>query len=160
MTPASSTEPIVGASVWASGSHVWNGHIGTLTANPSPTAANTISWNACEKPPVAANRVSWTTSNVCTPLPTSELKYIARKPSSMNTDPNNVYRKNLIAAYSRFELPQIPIRKYIGTRTSSQKTKNRIRSNATNVPAIPVSSRSISARNAFVLPGFGTTRQV
>ena len=34
MTPASSTEPIVGASVWASGSHVWNGHIGTLTAKP------------------------------------------------------------------------------------------------------------------------------
>ena len=56
--------------------------------------------------------------------------------------------------------PQIPIRKYIGTSTSSQNTKNRIRSNAMNVPAIPVSSSSISARNAFVPPGSGTYRQV
>ncbi len=45
MMPASRTEPIVGASVWASGSHVWNGHIGTLIANPSATAPKTTSWN-------------------------------------------------------------------------------------------------------------------
>jgi hypothetical protein len=99
-------------------------------------------------------------SNVCTPLPMSELKYMAKKPRSMNTDPNSVYRKNLIEAYSRFSLPQIPMRKYIGTSTSSQKMKNRIRSNAMKVPAIPVSSSSISARNAFVLPGLGTKRHV
>ena len=30
--PARSMEPAVGASVWASGSHVWNGNIGVLTA--------------------------------------------------------------------------------------------------------------------------------
>src|SRR6266540_3247747 len=42
-----------------------------------------------------------------------------------------------MAAYSRFALPQIPMRKYMGTRTSSQKTKNRMRSNAMNVPAMP-----------------------
>ena len=66
----------------------------------------------------------------------------------------------MIAAYSRFELPQIPIRKYIGTSTSSQNTKNRIRSNAMNVPAIPVSSSSMSPMNAFVFPGLGTTRHV
>ena len=78
----------------------------------------------------------------------------------MKIDPNSVNRKNLIAAYSRFVDPQIPIRKYIGTRTSSQNTKNRIRSNAMKVPAIPVSSSSISARNAFVRPGGGTYRHV
>ena len=44
----------------------------------------------------------------------------------------------------------------MGTSTSSQNTKNRIRSNAMNVPAIPVSSSSIRARNAFVRPGAGT----
>ena len=32
-TPASSTEPAVGASVCASGSHVCSGHAGSLTAN-------------------------------------------------------------------------------------------------------------------------------
>ena len=99
-------------------------------------------------------------SNVWAPPPMSELKNIARNPSSMNTDPNSVYRKNLIAAYSRLALPQIPIRKYIGTSTSSQNTKNRIRSNAMNVPAIPVSSSSMSPMNALVLPGLGTIRHV
>ena len=38
-TPARSTEPPVGASVWASGSHVWNGTIGTLIMNASVNAA-------------------------------------------------------------------------------------------------------------------------
>ena len=153
MIPASRTDPIVGASVWASGSHVWNGHMGTFTANPSATAPNTISWNVWLKPPATPKSRSAIMSKVCGSGP---WKYIARKPSSMNTDPNNVYRKNLIAAYSRLVEPQIPIRKYIGTSTISQKTKNRIRSNAMNVPAMPVSSSSIKARNAFVRPGFGT----
>src|SRR5712664_2154041 len=40
ITPASTTEPAVGASVWASGSHVWNGTIGTLTAKPIANATN------------------------------------------------------------------------------------------------------------------------
>ena len=63
-----------------------------------------------------------------------------------------------MAAYSRFALPQIPMRKYMGTRTSSQKTKKRMRSNAMNVPAMPVSSRSCRARKDFVRPGLGTNR--
>ncbi len=88
------------------------------------------------------------------------MKYMARNPSSMNTDPNSVYRKNLIEAYWRLAEPQIPMRKYIGTSTISQKTKNRIRSNAMNVPAMPVSSSSIKARNALVRPGSGTNRHV
>ncbi len=36
--PARMTEPAVGASTCASGSHVWNGHIGTLIAKPSAKA--------------------------------------------------------------------------------------------------------------------------
>src|SRR4051794_3424390 len=157
MTPARRTEPIVGASVWASGSHVWNGHIGTFTANPSATAPKATSWKVCENPPDAPNCWSATMSNVCGVGP---LKNMPRKPSSMITDPNSVYRKNLMAAYSRFDEPQMPIRKYMGTSTSSRNTKNRIRSNEMNVPAIPVSSSSINARNAFVRPGAGTYRQV
>ena len=38
MTAARITEPAVGASVWASGSHVWSGNIGTLTAKPRKKA--------------------------------------------------------------------------------------------------------------------------
>ena len=33
ITPASTTEPAVGASVCTSGSHVWNGNSGALIAN-------------------------------------------------------------------------------------------------------------------------------
>src|SRR5215469_17003975 len=39
-TPARITEPAVGASTCASGSHVWNGNIGTLIANPMKNAKN------------------------------------------------------------------------------------------------------------------------
>ena len=45
--------------------------------------------------------------------------------------------------------------KYIGSSTSSKKTKNRIRSWAMNVPAMPVCSTSIRMKNAFGLPGVG-----
>src|SRR5579871_4518006 len=40
-TLARITEPAVGASVCASGSQVWNGNIGTLTAKPTKNAQNT-----------------------------------------------------------------------------------------------------------------------
>jgi len=40
MMPARITDPAVGASTCASGSHVWNGKIGTLTANARKNAPN------------------------------------------------------------------------------------------------------------------------
>ena len=39
-TPARITDPAVGASTCASGSHVWNGTMGTLIANDSAKAAS------------------------------------------------------------------------------------------------------------------------
>ena len=41
---------------------------------------------------------------------------------NISTLPNNVYKKNLIAAYSRRGPPHTPIRKYIGSSMTSQKT--------------------------------------
>src|SRR6516225_739253 len=38
--PARMTEPAVGASTWASGSQVWTGHIGTLTAKEAKNASH------------------------------------------------------------------------------------------------------------------------
>ena len=40
MMLARTTEPAVGASTWASGNQVWNGNIGTLTANARKKAPN------------------------------------------------------------------------------------------------------------------------
>ena len=128
-----------------------------MTANPSATAPKTTYWNPWLNPPTAANRCSSMMSKVPSP---GARKNMPRKPSSMKIEPNSVKRKNLIAAYCRFAPPQIAIRKYMGTSTSSQKTKNRMRSNEMKVPAIPVSSSSISARNGLVRPGSGRNRHV
>ena len=43
-TAARMTDPAVGASVWASGSQVWNGNIGTFTANPRKNARKIHHW--------------------------------------------------------------------------------------------------------------------
>src|SRR5579862_6415329 len=43
-TLARITDPAVGASVCASGSHVWNGNIGTFTAKPTKNAQKTHHW--------------------------------------------------------------------------------------------------------------------
>jgi hypothetical protein len=56
-----------------------------------------------------------------------------------------------MAAYCRLGPPHTPIMKYIGSSTSSKKTKNRIRSWAAKVPFMPVSSTSSSMRNALGL---------
>jgi len=66
-----------------------------------------------------------------------------------------VYRKNLSDAYWRCSPPQTPIMKYIGSSTTSKNTKNRIRSWAMNVPAMPTCSTSVRIRNAFGLPASG-----
>ena len=42
--------------------------------------------------------------------------------TSISTLPTSVYKKNLIAAYSRRGPPQMPIKKYIGSSITSQKT--------------------------------------
>jgi len=54
MIAARITEPAVGASVWASGSQVWNGNIGTLIAKARKNARNAASCSPSAKPPVAA----------------------------------------------------------------------------------------------------------
>ena len=41
---AKKTEPAVGASTWASGSQVWTGHIGVLTAKELKKASHNRFW--------------------------------------------------------------------------------------------------------------------
>ncbi len=128
------TEPCVGAWVWASGSQVWNGNIGTLMPKPMnmPPKISTCVESAMSR---AATRLSsWRMSNVSAPV----RKYSARKLTIISAEPNSVYRKNLIDAYCRSGPPQTPIMKYIGSSTTSKNTKNRIRSWATNEPSMPV----------------------
>ena len=45
--------------------------------------------------------------------------------------------------------PQMPIRKYMGTSETSQKTKNKNKSSAQKTPINPNSSRSKKAKNSL-----------
>ena len=63
-------------------------------------------------------------------------------------------------AYWRCSPPHTPIMKYIGSSTTSKNTKNKIRSWAMNVPAMPTCSTSVSIRNALGLPASGMLSHV
>ena len=143
------TEPCVGACVCASGSQVWNGNIGTLTAKPMniPAKIQICTLRAIAPP--------FSTRYGMAKLSAPVLKNNARNATSMSAEPNMVYKKNLSDAYWRFSPPHTPIMKYIGNKTSSKNTKNKMRSCAMNVPAIPVCNTSIKMKNAFGLPGDG-----
>ena len=145
------TEPWVGACVWASGSQVWNGKIGTLMPKPMNMPPKTRICVDSAMFEIGTRRASSTMLKVWAPV----RKKSARKLTIINAEPNSVNRKNLIEAYCRSSPPQTPIMKYIGRRTTSKKTKKRIRSCATNVPIIPVWRIRIRIRNAFGLCGSG-----
>ena len=88
ITPASTTEPAVGASVCASGSHVWNGTSGILTAKPIANATNShfvvASDSECDDD---AHAVSVRTSNVSWPVACWCSKATERIPANRNAEP-------------------------------------------------------------------------
>ena len=83
-TPASSTDPTVGAAVWASGSQVCSGHIGVLTAKPSAEREERQHLHAAATCPRRRRSASSTMSKVPASAPTS------RMPSSITTLPSSV----------------------------------------------------------------------
>ena len=95
MTPARITDPAVGAWVWASGSQVCTGKSGTLTAKAMANDKNS-------QRPVVRAITPWSSARVTrskvTGPPSACRNAVARMPTSMNAEPNMVYRKNLVAA--------------------------------------------------------------
>lgn len=82
-TPARSTEPTVGAAVWASGSQLCSGHIGVFTASPMPIARTAMTCTDVVSPrPLSV--ASATMSKVPLFSPTRS------RPSSMTTEPSSV----------------------------------------------------------------------
>ena len=78
-TPASSTEPAVGASTWASGSQVWKGNIGTFMAKARAKAAKSHIWRR-------GSTGSWA-SAAMSKLRAPAARYTTRKPTSIRTLP-------------------------------------------------------------------------
>ena len=101
ITPASTTEPAVGASVCASGSHVWNGNSGTFTANADrereeqPLARRRVETFACAD----AHAVSVRTSKVrMAGRVLVQERDATACPTNRNAEPAIVNRKNFVAA--------------------------------------------------------------
>ncbi len=67
MIAASRTDPTVGAAVWASGSQVWRGHIGTFTAKPRNIAPKTRKAKVPVNAPAAPSSVNCGMSKVRSP---------------------------------------------------------------------------------------------
>ena len=74
------TEPAVGASTWASGSQVWNGHIGSLTANDANKASQS---QVC----TAGAHTSFIKAGISV---VPACKYMNRMASKNSTEPSNV----------------------------------------------------------------------
>ena len=89
MMAASTTEPPVGASTWASGNQVCTGHIGTLTANAAKKAKNSSVCTDIERGSLCQVSRS--------KLP-PDLKYRYISATSISSEPASVYKKNLNAA--------------------------------------------------------------
>ena len=81
-TPASITETAVGASVWASGSHVWTGKTGNFTRKASVIAQNT------RPSGTTASAMGFSASSTMLNVPAS--RPMTRKPTSMNAEPASV----------------------------------------------------------------------
>ena len=94
------TEPTVGASVWASGSQVWNGNIGTFTPKPMNMPAKIQTWLPSTMPaPAASERARMSKVRSASPVDGSvDKKNRARNDSSIRAEPNRVNRKNLMEA--------------------------------------------------------------
>ena len=88
------TEPAVGASVWASGSQVCTGNMGTLMAKARKKAANDQAATEPGKPTCCRVRMS----KVSGPPFFAYHHTTARMATSMSTEPTKVNRKNLMAA--------------------------------------------------------------
>src|SRR3546814_6730222 len=88
------TEPWVGAWVWASGSQVWNGNIGTLMAKPTNMPPKISTWVDRARSPArlrsATPDATSTMENVSEPL----TKNTAMKLTIISAEPNRVKRKN------------------------------------------------------------------
>ena len=123
------------------GSQVWNGNSGALIANaamnPRNNSTSVVPDEAVpsgEDPEVEGEHAG---------VGLVDERRARAIDARRNAEPAAVYRKNLVAAYSRRPLPHPRMRKYMGTSMSSQKTKNTIRSRARKIPMIaPSRSRN------------------
>src|SRR5271157_5330174 len=107
--PASSMEAAVGAATWPVGAQVCRGQIPASTAKPKNITGNAQNWNWEEK---------WNRESSCRSRE-PPVEYAASRAISTRAPPKNEYKASFIAPYALLVEPQVAIRKYFGTMTSS-----------------------------------------
>ena len=95
-TPARSIEPAVGASVWASGSQVWNGKTGVFTMKAMAKPRNSHAAPVL-RDGAAVDHLEQVEAGL-PPSPAPARMASVTIDTSMKAEPNIVKRKNLVAA--------------------------------------------------------------
>src|SRR4029077_4686621 len=115
MTPANVTSMGMGAALYASGSQLWKGNSGVLMAKASAKTKKRPNWSEGEGASVAScdrSKVFWPVT-----------MYSPMMPTSISSEPANVYRTNFSAAEpARGPSPYSQSKKYAGMSMASQKT--------------------------------------
>ena len=89
-TAARITEPWVGAWVWASGSQVWNGNIGTLMPKPMNMPPKISTWVRQREVPAAFRSATPSASSAIENVSPPATKNSARKLTIISAEPNSV----------------------------------------------------------------------
>lgn len=114
-TPASSSEPVVGASTCASGSHPWNGYSGILTIRGSDSAP----YNSSVAEGLSVQVIPDIVHHERSPRDASR----STSAASMKSEATKVYTKNWYAAQIRRDRdPRVPITRNSGTSAVSKAT--------------------------------------
>jgi len=104
-TPAWTIETAVGADMWPSGDHVWNGQSAASTPQPITISGKTAFWNVGLSVPSLPAFQSAYMSNVLSPASWKT----AKMPIQMSTEPPTSIIVSLSAPYSLRVEPQTPM---------------------------------------------------
>ncbi len=104
-TPACTIETAVGADMWPSGDHVWNGQSAASTPQPMTIMGKNVFWK------VGLSVPSWPAAQSCwrSNVPRFASWKVAKMPIQMRTEPPTSMSVSLAAPYSLRVDPQTPM---------------------------------------------------
>lgn len=141
-SPASTIEPAAGASTCARLSQMWKGTRGVLIANDRKIPSHRIFCVSNDRSTVLSVSIS------VVPV----MQYRDTNDSSINSDPNSVYRNNRKLARTRAGVaPQIPTIRNSGINTASKATQKATRSSTTNTRIVNDSNTRNEIINDLIL---------
>ena len=99
----------MGADIWPSGDHVWNGQRPASTPQPTAKKGKMIFWKVGSRAPLRPASQSVGRSKVAMPGPALASCTTAKMPIQMPTEPPTSISVSFIAPYSLRVEPQMPM---------------------------------------------------